>query len=62
MRKVAPKIRFLPYTSFCVRKISKNRSISDDNNTNIWGHSWSKFGYLTPQGDLILYYPLLFGN
>ncbi len=31
-------------------------------NTNIWGHFWSKFGYLTPRGDHIYGYPQLFSN
>jgi hypothetical protein len=29
-------------------------------NTIIWGHFWSQYGYLTPRGDPILCYHLLF--
>jgi hypothetical protein len=44
----------------CIIKWSKFGSYL--HNTNIWHHFWSKFGYLTPWGDHISGYPLLFGN
>jgi hypothetical protein len=44
----------------CIIKWSKLGSYL--HNTNIWHHFWSKFGYLTPWGDHISGYPLLFGN
>ena len=44
----------------CIIKWSKLGSYL--HNTNIWVHFWSKIGYLTPRGDHIYGYSLLFCN
>ena len=45
---------------FCPTKWFKLRSYQQ--NPNIWGHFWSKYGYLTPCGGHTERYSLLFGD